>query len=743
VSGPRGSGLLLLLLLFAPGPAPAQVSPVEEESPRVESVAFEGVEGIRVSELEESIVTRDTRCLGPLVRPLCWLSGSDLFRSVYYLDREELQRDVLRIRVTYFRRGYRQVQVESSLAAEGSGVRVTFHVTEGPLTSIADLDVVRRDTLLTDADVEEAKLPAPGGALDLVRLDSATAQLERRLWDLGHAHAEVDAATDVGDGQRTAEVTVTVEPGRVVTVGEVFVLGNERVSERTIRRLFELQSGDLFRRTAMTAAQRRLWETELFQVALVDATPAGDSAQDLRIFVREAPPRAITVGPGFNTTEFVQGELRFTRYNWLGGARRLDTRVAVGNILAPQLYGKAIFGSGYPGVSSEPDPIYLRPTWQVGVSFTQPFFLTTKMSLGLGASAYRRSLPDIVIDRGYAFEASLTRRLFEGAPLSLTYRYEQTHVDANQVYFCVNFGVCDPNTVETLRRSHQLSPLGLEAFVERLEEPTSLASGFRARARAEVASALTLSDFRHLRFELEGSRYVEVGSGVFAGHLRAGWVGPLQGVLDVFGVEEGGLPILHPRRRFYAGGSRSVRGYGENQLGPRVLTVAPDELIFPVDTTEAAPPCSDLTIADGSCDPEVAPSEAFFPQPLGGNTLVEGSLEYRFPLGGSLIGAAFVDAGLLYGRRVNVPPGDRAAITPGFGVRYQSPLGPVRIDIGIRPSLVEHLPVVTQTVGPDGELVLVQLDRLKRYDPLERTAAGFLGGFFRRLQIHLALGEAF
>jgi hypothetical protein len=77
------------------------------------------------------------------------------------------------------------------------------------------------------------------------------------------------------------------------------------------------------------------------------------------------------------------------------------------------------------------------------------------------------------------------------------------------------------------------------------------------------------------------------------------------------------------------------------------------------------------------------------------------------------------------------------------GFRYQTPLGPVRIDIGLRPTLVEDLPVVTQTINDDGELVLVQLERMKRYDPLGDGGRGFLSGFFRRLQLHLALGEAF
>ena len=102
-----------------------------------------------------------------------------------------------------------------------------------------------------------------------------------------------------------------------------------------------------------------------------------------------------------------------------------------------------------------------------------------------------------------------------------------------------------------------------------------------------------------------------------------------------------------------------------------------------------------------------------------------------------------MDGGLLYGGRVNIPPGNRVAVTPGFGVRYDSPLGPVRIDLAMRPSFIEDLPVVTHSVGRDGELFLVQLDRFKRFDPLGEPGGSFLSNFFNRLQLHLALGEAF
>ena len=71
----------------------------------------------------------------------------------------------------------------------------------------------------------------------------------------------------------------------------------------------------------------------------------------------------------------------------------------------------------------------------------------------------------------------------------------------------------------------------------------------------------------------EGTIYSGMGgrSSVLAAHLRLGFVRPFSGLT--------GEAVLHPRKRFYAGGSQSVRGYGENQLGPRILTLPHGYLI--------------------------------------------------------------------------------------------------------------------------------------------------------------------
>jgi outer membrane protein assembly factor BamA len=737
------AGILLYSILAVAESAQAQSATPGDDSPRVEKITFRGVESIRPKVLRDSIVTQATRCRGLLLKPICAISQSDLWVETHDLDRMELRRDELRIRVIYFRHGYRQAQVSTSTAPKDDGVEVIFDVTEGQPTRIANLRVNQIDSVLSNRLVRRAQIPGEGDLLDLNRLDSARIRLRGMLWDRGYADAVVVDSLQIDNATHAAALTLHIDPRQRTTIEQVVVEGNEQVSDRTIQRILDLHSGNLYKRTDMTAAQRRLYQTELFRQTLVRVPEQDDSAKTVTVTVREAPFRAVRAGFGFNTTEFGQVEARFTRYNFMGGARRLDTRGAVGNLLAPQLYGKSIFGNAVPlGVGEDIPGVYLDPTWQLGADLTQPFSpISSRASLGISVSAHRRSIPGIVIDRGYAANASLTFRVIDRAPASLSYRFEQTRVEAGELYFCINFGVCSLETIATLREPHRLSPLWLTANVDRSDDPLAPTTGFTARLDMEHASAFTVSDFRYNRAVAEANRYMRMGRrGVLAGRIRGGWVNSLGSTADAVGIPPGDLGILHPRKRLYAGGARSVRGFGENQLGPRVLTIDPN-LLIDAEEPGDTPLCTLQTIANGSCDPNVARSIDFVPRPLGGNTLIEASVEYRFPLTPTLTGSVFVDAGSVRGQRLNFPPGNRTAVSPGFGVRFRTPIGPARLDLGLRTGLAEELPVVTQVLDENGELRLVQLDTMKRYDPLE--GARFLRKIADRLQLHLAIGEAF
>ena len=100
-----------------------------------------------------------------------------------------------------------------------------------------------------------------------------------------------------------------------------------------------------------------------------------------------------------------------------------------------------------------------------------------------------------------------------------------------------------------------------------------------------------------------------------------------------------------------------------------------------------------------------------------------------------------VDGAVVRGGQFSNLIGSTASITPGFGLRFDTYVGPVRLDLGIRPTLVEDLPVVTDVAGPGGTEQLVTLKTLRRYDPVQ--GSGGIRGILNRLMLHLAIGPAF
>jgi outer membrane protein insertion porin family len=733
-----GAMALLGGFLLAVAPLGAQA---EEERPRVERIRFEGVDALETGELRRSIVTEETRCRSVLLRPFCWLTDWDLFVRKEYLDRSEAARDELRLEVRYFQRGYRETAVSREIRPRGRGVEVVFQVEEGPPTLIARSDVVQAEEVLSDRQVRWARVPREGQPLDLIRLDSAKVDLRQSVENEGHLDGEVADSIAVDRSAHRAELTVLVRPGPRSTVAAFDIEGNEGISDGVIRRGLVLREGRVVRRRDLVAAERTLNESNLFHSATVEVPPQADSAKRLEIRVREAQPRTARLGGGFNSLEFVQLEGRYADFNWLGGGRRLDTRLALGNLLASQLNDRGIFRDVLPEVTAlEDERVFLRPTWQASVDLQQPGFRAAENAIGVGLFAHRLHVTGVAVDRGYGGDASFTRRLAERSPTSVSYRLEVTQVEAGDLYFCVNYGLCDAPSIEAVRQPRRMSPLALSFVTNRADNPLDPVRGWRTRVDLEHASDLTWSEFHHHRASGAWAHYFpfRLGREVLAVRIRGGWVRPLGGTARGLDLDQEAGEILHPRKRFYAGGATSVRGYGENQLGPRILTVSPEALTNPVLENR----CRSDQVEAGTCDPNVAPADAFVPRALGGTSVLEGNVEYRFPVWRGLSGAVFLDGALLGSRESELGGRGVWAVTPGVGARYATALGPVRVDLGYRPRTVEQLRVVTEVLDEEGVPQIVLLETPRRWDPLEGRTT-FLSQVLGSLRLHVSIGQAF
>jgi len=147
----------------------------------------------------------------------------------------------------------------------------------------------------------------------------------------------------------------------------------------------------------------------------------------------------------------------------------------------------------------------------------------------------------------------------------------------------------------------------------------------------DQAGAIWGGVYSFYKISAEAKKYIEIGwQTVFASRLKLG-------LADAIGSDEK-FPLFE---RFYSGGEKSVRGYGRRRLGP-------------------------LTASD---------------DPLGGLSLVEGSLELRRPIWKELNGALFIDFGQVSTRRFDLPVSN-LQFSGGFGLSYATPVGPLRLDVG-------------------------------------------------------------
>ena len=708
-------------------------------------LSLRGVRSVDINQLRAGLATKGSACKSPLYLPICWITRSPTFTTRHHLDPLEFRRDALRIRLFYWQRGWRDAAVVARTERTGGGVRAIFEIEEKDPTVISALRVVQTDSVLPQRSIDRALQLKTGDAVDMIALDSTALLLREELWELGRASATVELdTTEVSDVSNSGPVSITITPGPLVRVSEVQFAGNSKVSDETIHRLLTFKAGDLFRRSALLGSQRNLYLSGLFSELEIESPSVADTLRLVRVRVIEADLNRLELAGGLTTADFGQVDADFTRYNFMGSARTLTLRGTVSNLLATSLNGQGIFYDVTDGADGAARDRFLQPTWSASINIVQPWLFSIHNQLGFSVFAHRRAVPGIVIERGHGASLAFTRDFGPRTNSTLGYAYERTWIDASNVYFCVSFGICLATTIDAMSGGNVLSPLASVTQFDVSNDPFTPDRGYRARVDLEHASALTASDFRYNRVELTGSSYHSMSrTTVLAFRARLGWVRALRGTNQALGlpVEDQGL-VVHPRKRFYAGGSQSVRGFGERQLGPRVLTVSPTALT----DTALASPCTTAQLADGSCDPNIAGlgSTAFIPQPLGGNAVAEASVEYRFPLWPvhGINGALFIDGAIIGTNQLSDLLGATAAITPGFGLRMDTPVGPVRLDLGIRPTLVEDLPVITEITNADGSTELVALNTTRRYDPLNKS-----GGFFRkvlsRLRLHLAIGPPF
>lgn len=702
---------------------------------------FEGNERLKDPELARAIATT----------PSSWTRRAGLpFGARHCLDSLEFARDAYRLRFLYRQRGYYDAQVDTAFQRVAPrAVAAIFRIRENEPVRIDSLRVAGLDSVPGGERLRRLLLPFRGAVFDRIRLQATIDTVVERLHNMGYARAEQPLRNfSVVPARRSATVELEFLPGSRARIGAVELqitpldtTAPPAIAPAAVRRVLSVQPGDIYRERDLYESQRDLYQLETYrhvEVALAPDSlqPPGDTLLTVLARLSEGPMHSVRLGAGWATLDCIRTQGRFTDRNFLGGARRLEvnarlTKIGVG---AP-LDGAESLCRG----EVRRDPFSDTLNYYGGITIRQPTFFGPRNVPTLTLYSERRS-EYLAYMRSTPFGGifSVTREQQPRTPITLAYQLEFGRTVAEAAVFCSAFNICDAGDIAALNnRMQRLAVLGATISRDRTDDPFDPRRGYQATAGVRVASR-TLGSNPRLQFgRVDGSAaaYQALGrSSVLAGRLQLGAVlatGSIRGA--------GGERFVPPQERLYGGGANSVRGFAQNQLGP---------VVYIVDRVSRVPtgfPGDSITVPDSTAHVRVSPT--------GGDALAVANLELRTrgPVLRDLVEwAIFMDVGQVWSGSRARPTLRSLRWTPGIGLRVESPVGPVRVDVAYNAYPRQKGAVYfEQLTAGQRQLVCVSPGRSPADDtaPSADCPATYAPApsrsAFARLVFHFSIGQAF
>ena len=662
--------LLLLAGLLGGGPLAAQ----QDEDLVVRKLDFVGNRAIPDEVLASAIATTNSS----------WFARAFLFRWLglgekRYFDEQEFRRDVVRLEVLYRRSGYPHATIDTTVRREPQDVYITVAIAEGAPIVVRSLEILGVDTL-RDWIVRRVRVDLPlrvGDPFNRYAMQATADSVTRRLKDRGYPDARVYTAFESDREAGTADVELDVVPGNRAVFGRVEVVGAQRIEPGLVRNLLIARPGRRYSQDELFQSQRNLYGSDLFRFATVNIDSAeyqpGMDSVPLIVQVNEGRRRRIRGGLGYGTEDCFRGSLGWTSRNFLGSNGRildLTSRVSKVGVGDPFDWGLAENICS----TSRDDPIgSARLNYSLAASLRRPAFLSSNNTLAASVYTERRSEFKVYLRRETGTTVTLSRESPRRRnPLSLSYTLSYGRTEATEASFCASFNACTPEVVDLLQQNRVLATITGLATFPRVNNPIDPSRGSLKSLEVTVSSrVLGSASFQQFtRVVGDASWYRPLSRDVvLSWRVRGGVI--FSPTVDVV-TERGNF--IPPEQRFYAGGPNDVRGFERNELGPVVYVVSSGH----VDST------------GGDLDPrrvQVAPT--------GGNTLAVANVELRVPspvFSSRLRLAAYVDAGGAWQR--GVASSDAVVrVTPGIGLRLNTPLGPARLDVAYNPYKLQAGPL--------------------------------------------------
>ena len=571
--------------------------------------------------------------------------------------------DVARIAALYRRRGFAGVKIAPDIQRgdERGGVapvQVRLVITEGVRSVIETVSFDGNSAI--GADTLRAAVTSVAGQ-PYFEPQIATDADSLAVLYLNRGYQEVSVQPDPRFGPTRAGIDLhfLIHEGPQVLVDHVLIVGNVRTKTETIAREVQLKSGQPLSQQDEDETRSRITALGIFRRVDISylQLPGAQTHRDVVITVEEAPLTTVEYGVG------------------LEGGRRAVTTSETDATAVESFYvaPRGSFGIGRRNL--------------FGRDSSVNYF--TRVSLVPLGTSYAENSNELVKSSGYGFNEYLVqlaygeRRMF-GTPADGTFAggIEQTRrtsfyfnrrsanvtfsrrvrrnlslsgrytIDTTKV-FNVSISPQDQPLIDRLFPKVRLSTVSGSAIRDTRDDALDPARGGLVGLDGELAARKIGSEVGFFKTFVQGFAYRRVGTSrtIAAFGARVGLATGFPRTIPT--VNADGQPVLQvvddlpPSERFFAGGENTVRGFTLDSLGR----------------------------------PDTIDAKTGFP--LGGHGLIVLNAEVRRPVFGGLGVVGFLDVGNVFAHVNDIDLGElRSAV--GFGIRYKSPIGPIRVDLGIK-----------------------------------------------------------
>ena len=515
--------------------------------------------------------------------------------------------------------GYYDAAVSSRVVQrEGGGPPLTalFTVAPGTRYTFGDIQFTSAatvpETLIDDAFPLEVGDPIVAG-----EVLGAEANIALRLPEIGYPFVEIGQRDILLDGETvTGDYTLPVETGPRSSFGGFTTSGDLAFGAEHVDTIARFERGELYDVRKVDDLRQALVATNLFSTVTVEPRRTGETAPDgteyvtLEVVQDAGPPRSISGSTGYGTGEGFRIEAAWTHRN----------------LFPPE---GSLTVDGVAGTREQ----------GLGVGFRRYNAGRRDRTVSLRASANRQDF-----DAFEAFTGTIAGRIsYDSTPIwqkRFTYGYGFEITATNEQSFNLE-------TFQRERETYFIGALPGQVGFDTSDSLLNPTEGYRAVLRVSPEASLSDGFSPYVRAFLDASTYYRVSDSiVVAGRVKLGT------------ISGAAREDIAPSRRIYGGGGGSVRGFGFQELGPKVREPNPD--FDPDDPDEEADP--------------------FLIRPIGGRSVNEAALELRYRFGNFGV-VPFVDVGQVY--RSSIPDFSDLRFGAGIGGRYYTNFGPLRFDVAM------------------------------------------------------------